>query len=117
MLPISPIVNFLSDIGSPWWAVAFIAMCLWCVITMNVFAAFESSRLRATPGKLACGLVVVGNDGHRISFRSALKRNSVKYSLNIYGLYPLFAKNWAADAAVHDVAAGSFVVSTAEYLR
>jgi uncharacterized RDD family membrane protein YckC len=46
-------------------------------------AAFEASRLRATPGKLAVGLRVTADDFAPISFASALGRNAIKY---IYGI-------------------------------
>lgn len=116
MLPVSPVATFLSKVGTPWWGLYVVSICLWSVITMFVYAALESSKLRATPGKLICGLVVIRNDGERLSFLTALKRNSIKYSMNLYGLIPLFSKGWAADAAIHDFLSGSSVVSKAEYL-
>ncbi len=44
------------------------------VLVPAYFAGFESSRLRATPGKLLLGLAVVDPLGERISFRRALWR-------------------------------------------
>src|SRR5262249_34464919 len=38
-------------------------------------AAFESSRLRATPGKLLLGIQVVDLEGKQLSFGQAFKRN------------------------------------------
>jgi len=49
------------------------------VITMLTFwpyfACFEASKFQGTPGKLAMGLIVVDDDGQRISFWRATGRN------------------------------------------
>jgi len=44
------------------------------VIGLLYFPLLESSRLRATLGKLACGLVVVDEDGRQLSFSRAFGR-------------------------------------------
>lgn len=41
-------------------------------------AYFEASERRATPGKIACGIVVTGLEGERISFPRALGRQVLK---------------------------------------
>lgn len=64
--------------GNPWksQAIGFFTM------TMPVtfyFALCESSAMRATLGKRLLGLVVSRESGERLSFWSALHRNSVKF--------------------------------------
>lgn len=43
-------------------------------------ALFESSPLRATPGKHWCGIVVTVVNGGRLSFAQAFVRNAIKYA-------------------------------------
>jgi uncharacterized RDD family membrane protein YckC len=114
MLLISPLVDLAAASGMPWWCVGVVAMVLWAAVTLFLFAVLESSPLRATLGKLICGLAVIGPGGARLHFLSALKRNAVKYSTAMYGLVPLFKSNWAPAGALHDVASGASVVSRKE---
>jgi uncharacterized RDD family membrane protein YckC len=46
-------------------------------------AYFEASERRATPGKIACGIVVTGIGGERISFQRALGRQVLKLLGNV----------------------------------
>jgi uncharacterized RDD family membrane protein YckC len=48
-------------------------------------AFFESSRLRATPGKLIVGLKVNADNFEQISFGRAFIRNTIKYIYGIFG--------------------------------
>jgi uncharacterized RDD family membrane protein YckC len=47
-------------------------------------ALFESSRFRATPGKLVVGLKVNAENFEQLAFASALLRNTIKYILAIF---------------------------------
>ena len=79
--PESWIVQIFIDIISfvsvsitlePWQAV--LIGPLYVIISCLFHASFESSKLRATPGKKICGLVVVDRDGKRITFIRAVLR-------------------------------------------
>jgi uncharacterized RDD family membrane protein YckC len=110
MLLVSPAFDLAASSGMPWWAVWIVTLMIWALVTTAIFAALESSALRATPGKLICGLAVISEDGSRLRFLKGLKRNSIKYTMGLYGLIPLFKSNWAPNGAMHDAASGSAVV-------
>lgn len=114
LLPMEVAVSLSASAGFPWWAVLAIGLIGWITLTMLVFSAFESSRLRGTPGKLAVGLAVISKDGSRVSFSKALKRNFIKYSMNVYGTVSLIKGGWAPDAAFHDSASDTVVVRAAK---
>jgi uncharacterized RDD family membrane protein YckC len=82
-------------------AVLFLAYTAW----------FESSRMRATPGKLLLGLVVTDEFGGRLSFGRALGRAVAKLlpSSALYGLgfYMILASE--RRQALHDRMAGTLV--------
>ena len=50
-------------------------------------AFFESSRFRATPGKLVVGLKIKADNFEQIAFASAFMRNTIKY---LYGIFEFF---------------------------
>lgn len=115
MLPLSPFVDLTSNAGVPWWGVLAIILISWSILTMFVFAAFECSPLRGTPGKLVCGLAVTTAAGDAISFKTALKRNFVKYGVGFFGVVALTRGKWGAGAAIHDAAAQTIVVPVKRY--
>jgi uncharacterized RDD family membrane protein YckC len=53
------------------------------VLILGYGAYFESSDRQATPGKVACGIVVCGVGGERISFQRALGRQVLKLLGNV----------------------------------
>ena len=75
------------------------------------FAFFESSKLKASPGKLLLRLTVVDGDNRRIGFARASGRTFGKLvSGMLYGfgfIMPLWTKR---KQALHDFMAGTFVV-------
>jgi uncharacterized RDD family membrane protein YckC len=75
------------------------------------FAIFESTRLRATPGKLLFGLRVVDLHGQQISLGRALGRNLGKYlSTLLLGIGFMMAGWTRRKQALHDMMAGCLVV-------
>jgi uncharacterized RDD family membrane protein YckC len=75
------------------------------------FACFESSRLRATPGKLACSLRVVDENGDRIGFWRATGRYFGKIlSALILGIGFMMAGWTHRRQALHDKLAGCLVI-------
>jgi|HigsolmetaAR206D_1030411.scaffolds.fasta_scaffold07423_3 Predicted membrane protein/domain len=102
--------RILSLVGLPWFGAVVAALVSWVLIAISAFAAFEASPLRATPGKLACGLAVVRSDGERASFREAFRRNMAKYGLGIAGLAIAARSGWTPDGCHHDRIAGTKVV-------
>lgn len=81
-------------------------------------AFFTSSGLMATPGKIACGIKVVGKSGERITFLRAVLRSVIKYTpVYLGGVFEIFAlvDNMfiiysEKKQAVHDLLAETFVI-------
>jgi uncharacterized RDD family membrane protein YckC len=81
------------------------------LINLLYFTLFESSSWRATPGKMACGLKVVGLDGGRISFLRALGRNLGKIISAMILFIGYMMAGWTRrKQALHDLMAGTLVV-------
>jgi uncharacterized RDD family membrane protein YckC len=81
------------------------------IIGILYFPLMESSRLRATLGKLACGLMVVDEDGRQIGFARAFGRNLGKIvSTLIFGVGFLMAGWTRRKQALHDMMAGCLVL-------
>jgi uncharacterized RDD family membrane protein YckC len=75
------------------------------------FALFESSAMRATPGKAACGLIVVGIDGSRISFGRATGRYFAKIISALILMIGFLMAGWTRrKQALHDMIAGTLVL-------
>ena len=84
-------------------------------ISIAYFAFFESSKYRATPGKLAMGLVVVDEQGRRLSLQRALLRAIGKLaSLTLFFLGFLMAGWTARKQALHDFFVESLVMKRIE---
>jgi len=89
--------NWLSPYGGiiDWQTLNYIitlsvvVVSLTVPITMLVFAAFESSRLAATPGKIALGLKVTSLKGRKLTFWPAMVKQVVQ-GLTYMSLCPLF---------------------------
>ena len=87
-----------------------IAICT-TIIGLLYFPLMESSRLRGTLGKLACGLIVVDEDGRQIGFARAFGRNASKLaSALIFGIGFLMAGWTRRKQALHDMMAGCLVL-------
>ena len=79
--------------------------CIWLY-----FAWFESSRLMATPGKLALGLRVTDLDGRSIGFGRASARYFARILSNLtLGVGYVMAGFTARKQALHDLVAGTLV--------
>ncbi len=87
-------------------------MGLTTVIYFVYFAAFESSSLMATPGKLALGIKVVDMNGQRLSFWRSLGRNLGKIisSLTLNIAY-VMAGFTVRKQALHDKMANALVIN------
>ena len=84
-------------------------------IRVFYFALFESSKYRATPGKMTMGLIVVDERGNPLSLRRAFFRATGKLvSLVLFGLGFLMAGWTALKQALHDFFAESLVVKRIE---
>ena len=74
-------------------------------------ALFESSRLRATPGKWVCGLEVLDSDGGRIGFGRASGRYFAKFlSCAIFLIGFLMTDFTPRRQALHDYLSVTYVV-------
>jgi uncharacterized RDD family membrane protein YckC len=95
---------------------ALIASAIWLgilsfLIQLLYYALFESSRLRATPGKMALGIVVTDLEGRQVSFGRALGRNLGKIlSSLILCIGYIMAGLTAKKQALHDMMADCLVV-------
>jgi len=80
-------------------------------IGLLYFPLMESSRLRATLGKLACGLVVVDEDGRQLGFSRALGRNAGKAVSAAILMVGFMMAGWThRKQALHDMMAGCLVL-------
>jgi uncharacterized RDD family membrane protein YckC len=92
-----------------------IVICI--VLTIDIvgmwlyFAFFESSRLQATPGKLAISSRVTDLEGNRISFGRATGRFFGKYVSELILMIGFMMAGWTKKKqALHDMMAGTLVV-------
>jgi uncharacterized RDD family membrane protein YckC len=82
-------------------------------ITFFYFASFESSRLQATPGKLAIGIRVTDTLGQRLSFWMAAGRHVSKYVSQItLGIGYIMAGFTPKAQALHDELADTLVIKS-----
>lgn len=76
------------------------------------YAGFESSRLQATPGKMALGIVVTDMEGRRVSFLRATGRHFGKILSALTLLIGfILAGLTPKKQALHDMIAGCLVVN------
>ena len=95
--------------------VALVAGLVHAVVGLTVvwlyYALFESSRLRATPGKLALGIVVVDAAGSRIGFGRATARYFAKFLSYLIAFVGFMMAGWTQrKQALHDLIADTLVV-------
>lgn len=108
-------VAFVINSHTSFNLVSIYTIIAWCLTLLCseplLFALFESSRLQATPGKLALGLVVTDMNGNRISFARAFGRNLAKMlSLLTILVGYILAGFTPKKQALHDLVAGCLVV-------
>jgi len=81
------------------------------VIAWLYYASMQSSRLQATVGKLAVGLMVTDAEGHKLSFVRATGRYFAKFlSAIIFGIGFLMVAFTEKRQGLHDMLAGTLVV-------
>jgi len=107
---VSPAGDAAHALGAPWWGSLLAVGVCWVVSSVAVLAAFEASVLRATPGKLACGLRVTDAAGGRVRYGAALRRNLTKLSWSFLGLAYLARSGWTPSGSLHDRRARTRVV-------
>ena len=91
-------------------------MLIQFVFAVFYFAVWESSKFRATPGKLAARITVANLNGNRLSFLRALGRNFCKiFSSFIFMIGYLFAGITERKQALHDMMAGCIVTKEAAH--
>jgi uncharacterized RDD family membrane protein YckC len=87
--------------------------CLFLLVFPAIyFAAFESSKYQATPGKIALGIIVTDLKGERISFGQAVARTLARalsgwLTLNIGYVIAAFTKK---KQGLHDLIAATIVL-------
>src|SRR5689334_9060701 len=98
-----------SAVGYNTFGIVIVVLMLWLY-----FALLESSRLQATPGKLALAIKVTALDGGRIGFWRATGRTIAKYlSAVILMIGFIMAGLTRRKQALHDLIAGTLVVARA----
>ncbi len=82
------------------------------VVNWLYFACFESSSLRATPGKLACGIRVTDTNGRQISFLRATGRHFGKFLSSMTLTIGYCMAGWTEKKqALHDMICECLVVN------
>lgn len=69
------------------------------IIAVFLFAAFESSALQATPGKIVAGLKITGQNGEVVTFSQSLVKQ-FNQSLAYLSLYPILGLVWLLSLAL-----------------
>lgn len=69
------------------------------VVAIFLFAAFESSALQATPGKIIAGLKITGQNGEVVTFSQSLVKQ-FNQSLAYLSLYPIVGLVWLIKLAL-----------------
>jgi uncharacterized RDD family membrane protein YckC len=91
-------------------------MSIWMRVVLGALkwlyhALFESSKLQATPGKMALGIIVTDSQGNRISFARATGRHFAKIISTITLLIGFMMAGWTRKKqALHDMLADTLVV-------
>lgn len=111
-------LDSLESDQSPTWAIAigFVMWALYLICDGLYFALMESSRHQATIGKIALGIKVVDQYGHRLSFTHALARwfaAALSYLTLYIGF--LMAAFTQKKQALHDLVAATMVVDKWAY--
>lgn len=102
----------VSASGGP----AFAIIILLYAAIWGIFAAFESSKLMATPGKKAMGIIVTDLNGNRVSFGRAFGRNAAKllsYIIILIGF--LMAGLSSKKQGLHDMITGCLVIKKKQF--
>ncbi|MFZ5433731.1 MAG: RDD family protein [Calditrichota bacterium] len=96
----------LGSILSIFWLAIVIYL-----VQLFYFAGFESSKMQATPGKMALGIIVTDGQGRRVSFGRAIGRNLGKIiSSAIFSIGYIMAGLTARKQALHDMLADCLVI-------
>jgi len=75
------------------------------------YALFEASHFQATPGKMALGLVVTDETGHRIGFGRATGRYFAKLISALILYIGFMMAGWTEKKqALHDILASTLVL-------
>lgn len=86
-------------------------LILWLVVPWLYCVLWESSKVRATPGKLVFSLIVVDKEGKRLGFLHASGRYWIKaVSFVILRLIYIVVAFTAKKQGVHDLCTNTFVV-------
>lgn len=85
---------------------------MWILASWLYFSIFESSKLRATPGKLALGLTVTDMDGSQIGFGKATGRHFGKIVSGLILFIGYMMAGWTErKQGLHDMMANCLVVN------
>ncbi|MHB0880948.1 RDD family protein [Paenibacillus sp. SEL1] len=93
-------------------------LILWLVLPWLYCGLWESSKVQATPGKLAFSLIVVDKEGRRLGFLHASGRYWIKaISFVIAHIIYIVVAFTAKKQGLHDLCANTFVVHKKELQR
>lgn len=91
--------------------VPFFPQVLWIIISTYYHVAFETSPLRATPGKALLGIAVIKPDGRKLTIKDSIIRNLMSFissALLCAGYFmALFTDK---NQTLHDIVADTIVV-------
>ena len=111
--PVDPlsIYDLEYSLGAEQVATIFRLRIVAAVLAWLYYAAFESSKFQATPGKMALGIIVTDYEGERISFGKATGRYFSKIiSAIILFIGYIMAAFTEQKQALHDIMAGTLVI-------
>ncbi|MEC0181040.1 RDD family protein [Paenibacillus peoriae] len=96
----------------------WLPLILWLIVPWLYCGLWESSKVKATPGKLVFSLIVVDKEGNRLAFWHASGRYWIKaISFIIVHIIYIVVAFTAKKQGVHDLCANTLVVNKKELQR
>ncbi|WP_068496143.1 RDD family protein [Paenibacillus kribbensis] len=96
----------------------WLPLILWLIVPWLYCVLWESSKVKATPGKLVFSLIVVDKEGKRLGFWHASGRYWIKaISFTFIHIIYIVVAFTAKKQGVHDLCASTLVVNKKELQR
>ncbi|URJ62375.1 RDD family protein [Paenibacillus polymyxa] len=118
MLSITPDLLGIEETGFILEFLIWMPLIFWLVLPWLYCGLWESSKVQATPGKLAFSLVVVDKEGKRLGFLHASGRYWIKaITFTFIHIIYIVVAFTPKKQGVHDLCTNTFVVHKKELQR
>ncbi|ASR47763.1 RDD family protein [Paenibacillus kribbensis] len=113
-----PLLLGIEETGFIKVLMMWLPLILWLIVPWLYCVFWESSKVKATPGKLVFSLIVVDKEGKRLAFWHASGRYWIKViSFMIVHIIYIVVAFTAKKQGVHDLCANTLVVNKKELQR